>query len=50
MDVTFDCSNVEIAGVIEGPKVDNCVGLGMLLSLDGAPNSVAAFGIPTGST
>lgn len=52
VDVTFDCSNVNLSPIdttifdftIPGPKVQQCVGIGLIPSIRSAANSVAVFG------
>jgi hypothetical protein len=48
-EVTFDCSNVNVNPVfskvvfVPGLKIDRCIGAGLLLSPNGAANSVGPF-------
>lgn len=43
---TFDCSNVNIFGFLNGPDINTCVGLGIFSDLDADPGSLASFGEP----
>jgi hypothetical protein len=52
LDVTFDCSNVNLNPIgsgalkIPGPKVTQCLGIGLVPGLGARESSVRAFGTP----
>jgi hypothetical protein len=52
LDVTFDCSNVNLNPIgsgalkIPGPKITQCLGIGLVPGLGARESSVRAFGTP----